>query len=293
MARALHRAAPGLAWAWWILARHPRRAAGGAGRRHRRGRRRGQRRRAARLAARRGEHRPGGDADPPAAAPGRRRQPRQLHGELAERRARRRVRQPARRRPPGGSRAGRRPGHRSGLRPRHHGPAAVHLDGLHRQRPRRPARRARRGDRARPLRVVGADPARAWRGAAPTGCCARAACGATANTPPVQLAQRHADYAYRLAVDAPASKEVRVFVLGDWVVESLRRLGAPAARPEVGGDAAARALAGVVPADRAGGERAGVLGDRATPRSTDASASAPRSRSPRPRSPPACSPSAA
>ncbi len=37
-------------------------------------------------------------------------------------------------------------------------------------------------------------------------------------TPPVQLAQRHADYAYRLAVDAPASKEVRVFVLGDWVV---------------------------------------------------------------------------
>ena len=43
------------------------------------------------------------------------------------------------------------------------------------------------------------------------------------NTPPVQRAQRHADYAYRLAVDAPAAKELRVFVLGDWVVERYRR----------------------------------------------------------------------
>jgi ABC-type multidrug transport system fused ATPase/permease subunit len=31
--------------------------------------------------------------------------------------------------------------------------------------------------------------------------------------------QRHVDYAYRLAVDAPASKEVRLFGLADWVVE--------------------------------------------------------------------------
>src|SRR4051794_17807640 len=43
------------------------------------------------------------------------------------------------------------------------------------------------------------------------------------NTPQVQLAQRHTDYAYRLAVDAPASKELRVFVLGDWVVDRFRR----------------------------------------------------------------------
>src|SRR5262249_46638506 len=39
------------------------------------------------------------------------------------------------------------------------------------------------------------------------------------NTEEVRAAQRHADYAYRLAVDPPAAKEVRLFGLGDWVVE--------------------------------------------------------------------------
>jgi len=39
------------------------------------------------------------------------------------------------------------------------------------------------------------------------------------NTDQVQDAQRHADYAYRLAVDAPAAKEVRLFGLADWVVD--------------------------------------------------------------------------
>jgi len=39
------------------------------------------------------------------------------------------------------------------------------------------------------------------------------------NTPEVKLAQRHADYAFRLAVDPPASKEVRLFGLGDWVLD--------------------------------------------------------------------------
>ena len=39
------------------------------------------------------------------------------------------------------------------------------------------------------------------------------------NTDEVREAQRHADYSYRLAVDAPASKEVRLFGLPDWVVE--------------------------------------------------------------------------
>ena len=38
-------------------------------------------------------------------------------------------------------------------------------------------------------------------------------------TPEVQLAQRQADYSYRLAVDAPAAKEVRLFGLGPWIVE--------------------------------------------------------------------------
>ncbi|HEY7198728.1 MAG TPA: ABC transporter ATP-binding protein [Candidatus Dormibacteraeota bacterium] len=38
--------------------------------------------------------------------------------------------------------------------------------------------------------------------------------------------QRHVDYAYRMAVDAPAAKEVRLFGLGNWVVErfTTRRL---------------------------------------------------------------------
>src|SRR5262249_40902880 len=39
------------------------------------------------------------------------------------------------------------------------------------------------------------------------------------NTADVRTAQRHADYAYRLAVDAPAAKELRMFGLGGWVVE--------------------------------------------------------------------------
>jgi len=39
------------------------------------------------------------------------------------------------------------------------------------------------------------------------------------NTDEVREAQRHAEYAYRLAVDAPASKELRLFGLAAWTVE--------------------------------------------------------------------------
>ena len=39
------------------------------------------------------------------------------------------------------------------------------------------------------------------------------------NTDEVRGAQRHADYAYRLAVDAPAAKELRLFGLASWTVE--------------------------------------------------------------------------
>jgi ATP-binding cassette, subfamily B, bacterial len=39
------------------------------------------------------------------------------------------------------------------------------------------------------------------------------------NTPEVRAAQRDADYAYRLAVDPPAAKELRLFGLVDWVME--------------------------------------------------------------------------
>jgi ABC-type transport system involved in cytochrome bd biosynthesis fused ATPase/permease subunit len=39
------------------------------------------------------------------------------------------------------------------------------------------------------------------------------------NTDEVRLAARDADYAYRLAVDPPAAKELRIFGLPDWVLE--------------------------------------------------------------------------
>jgi ATP-binding cassette subfamily B protein len=39
------------------------------------------------------------------------------------------------------------------------------------------------------------------------------------NTDEVRAAQRDADYAYRLAVDPPASKEIRLFGLADWTLE--------------------------------------------------------------------------
>lgn len=39
------------------------------------------------------------------------------------------------------------------------------------------------------------------------------------NTPEVQSAQRHAEYAYRLAVDATPAKELRLFGLAGWVAE--------------------------------------------------------------------------
>jgi ATP-binding cassette subfamily B protein len=43
------------------------------------------------------------------------------------------------------------------------------------------------------------------------------------NTEEVKSAQRHADYHYRLAVDAPAAKELRLFGLADWVVDRFRQ----------------------------------------------------------------------
>src|SRR5437773_5444790 len=39
------------------------------------------------------------------------------------------------------------------------------------------------------------------------------------NTDEVRNAQRHADYAYRLAVDPPAAKELRLFGLVGWTIE--------------------------------------------------------------------------
>jgi ABC-type multidrug transport system fused ATPase/permease subunit len=42
-------------------------------------------------------------------------------------------------------------------------------------------------------------------------------------TPEVMRAQRLADYSYRLAVDPPAAKEVRLFGLADWVIDRFAR----------------------------------------------------------------------
>lgn len=42
-------------------------------------------------------------------------------------------------------------------------------------------------------------------------------------TDEVRAAQRHADYAYRMAVDPPAAKEVRLFGLAEWIIERFRR----------------------------------------------------------------------
>ena len=39
------------------------------------------------------------------------------------------------------------------------------------------------------------------------------------NTDEVRSAQRDADYAYRIAVDSPASKELRLFGLADWIID--------------------------------------------------------------------------
>ena len=42
------------------------------------------------------------------------------------------------------------------------------------------------------------------------------------NTTEVREAERHADYAYRMAVDPPAAKELRLFGLADWTVERFK-----------------------------------------------------------------------
>jgi ATP-binding cassette subfamily B protein len=42
------------------------------------------------------------------------------------------------------------------------------------------------------------------------------------NTDEVKAAQRVADYSYRMAVDPPAAKELRLFGLSDWVVDRFR-----------------------------------------------------------------------
>src|SRR6202035_3055152 len=58
------------------------------------------------------------------------------------------------------------------------------------------------------------------------------------NTDEVREAQRHADYAYRLAVDPPAAKELRLFGLAS-DDRAVQFATAAPVRPSLGGDAAA------------------------------------------------------
>ncbi len=132
-----------------------------AGRRDRSARRRGAAPRLARRAAhlRRGRVRrvPGTHAAPS----GSEREPREPHRVMAQRPAHGRVHHPAGDGPPRTPRAHQRPRDGARLRSRHHRPAAVDRDGLHRERSRRAGRRPRVRDRAVRLRLVG--PARARR----------------------------------------------------------------------------------------------------------------------------------
>ncbi len=68
------------------------------------------------------------------------------------------------------------------------------------------------------------------------------------NTDEVRAAQRHAEYAYRLAVDPPAAKELRLFGLVDWVMERFVRHRTRLHTPAVRGDASAGEADGVEPA---------------------------------------------
>ena len=120
--------------------------------------------------------------------------------------------------PPRGPAAHHRPHDGARLRPRHHRAADVHLDGLHRLRA--------GGDGGglasalvlaayawwAPLLLAGAWLATHW-------LLRESAVWRDRNTEEVREAQRHADYAYRLAVDPPAAKELRLFGLAAWTVE--------------------------------------------------------------------------
>ena len=124
-----------------------------------------------------------------------------------------------RHRPPRARRPHQRPDHGPRLRPRPDRPADVHEHGLHRPGPgpccsagsRPPSScSASRGGRRRSCSRPGARP---------TGCSARAACGATATPTRSKTARRHTNYAYDLATEPTAAKEVRLFGLAPWLLD--------------------------------------------------------------------------
>ena len=71
----------------------------------------------------------------------------------------------------------------------------------------------------------------AARGCRRTSCCGRARCGRSSRATSSRKVSRHSDYAYRLAVESPAAKEIRMFGLAGWAVDryaALRRTVADA-----------------------------------------------------------------
>ena len=82
------------------------------------------------------------------------------------------------------------------------------------------------------------------------------------NTDQVRMAQRDADYAYRLAVDPPASKELRLFGLVGWTIDRFVARRTLLHQASVRRHAPARTTARVEPVDRDSGQRRRPLGAR-------------------------------
>ena len=172
-----------------------------------------------------------------------------------------RLRRAARHRAPRGPRAHRRPHRRPRLRPRHDRSADVHQHGLHRRRSGRARRRARRRRSCFSVSRGG----RRWCSAAPGPhplAAAREHVWRDRNTDEVSLAQRHADYAYRLAVDPAPAKELRLFGLqaGRSTVSPSAAGGSSSCSTRRPGCGSASVLAALLIVAGANGSCSGALG---------------------------------
>ena len=164
--------------------------------------------------------------------------------------------------------ADQRPHGRARLRPRHDRSAAVDLDGLHRRRPGRADRRPGLGGRAGRLTRGGRRSCSAGAWLATHWLLRESAVWRDRNTDEVRSAQRDADYAYRLAVDPPASKELRLFGLVGWTIERFVARRTRLHELQYAGDAAARAAAAVEPAARRSAPTSSCSGRWPAPRPT-------------------------
>ena len=79
------------------------------------------------------------------------------------------------------------------------------------------------------------------------------------NTDEVRAAQRDADYAYRLAVDPPSAKELRLFGLAGWTIDRFINRRTRLHALQYRGDPAAREAGALEPAPGRRRQRGGVL----------------------------------